>query len=83
LGWPNVDAMLREMTEAQFAEWVAYYQIEPWGTLVTDQQMAVWKAMYSNAHRPKGKRARKPEEYLLYKERTLDASELYEDEDEE
>ena len=36
MGWPNVDAMLREMTAEQFDEWIAYYQLEPFGILAED-----------------------------------------------
>ncbi len=76
--------MLREMTEAQFVEWIAFYQLEPFGTEVQDAQWATWKALYSNMHRGRGKRARKPEEYLLYREKPKDASDLFEcSEDEE
>lgn len=70
--------MMREMTAQQFDEWIAYYQIEPFGTLVTDAEWAHWKAIYANAHRKKDKPVLKSEKFLLFKEKKADASALYE-----
>ena len=78
LGYANVDAMLREMTAQQFTEWIAYYQLEPFGTLSNDSEWAHWKAIYTNAHIPKGKQRIKTEKFLLYKEKEKDASDVYE-----
>jgi hypothetical protein len=78
LGYANVDAMLREMTAQQFAEWIAYYQIEPFGTLSEDAEWAHWKSIYTNAHIRKGKPRIKTEKFLLYAEKPADASGLYE-----
>lgn len=83
LGWPNVDAMLREMPEQQFTEWLAYYQLEPFGILAEDMIAAHWKAIYCNTHRGHGKQARKIKDYLIFREQQKDASELFEAQDEE
>ena len=74
--------MLREMTAEQFDEWIAYYQLEPFGILAEDAEWANWKAIYVNAHRKKGKRAIKPEKFLMFKEQSFDASELFEEDEE-
>ena len=83
LGWPNVDAMLREMTSQQFDEWLAFYQLEPFGITAEDAEWAHWKAIYTSAHIPKGKRMPKPEKFLLFSDQKKDASEYYEANDEE
>ena len=83
MGYANVDAMMREMTAQQFNEWVAYYQIEPFGVLTEDAEWAHWKAMYANMHLKKGKRAIKPEKFLLFTEKRKDAADLYEADEEE
>ena len=83
LGWPNVDAMLREMTAEQFDEWIAYYQLEPFGILAEDALSAHWKAIYINAHREKGKRAKKVDKFLLFGEKEKSADDLYEGGDDE
>ena len=75
--------MLREMTEQQFVEWIAYYQIEPFGILAHDAEWAHWKSIYTNAHMKKGKQAIKTEKFLLYGEKDKDASDIYDDEDED
>lgn len=75
--------MMREMTEQQFREWIAYYQIEPFGTLMTDSEWASWKALYANAHLRKGKRPFRTEKFLLFtgKDKEKDASDIYEGSD--
>ena len=79
MGWPNVDAMLREMTAEQFDEWLAYYQLEPFGILAEDAMSAHWKAIYVNAHRKKGKQAVKTEKFLLFKDEKETADALFEE----
>lgn len=78
LGYANVDAMLREMTAQQFNEWIAYYQIEPFGILAEDVMQAHWKAIYVNAHRKQGKPNMKTDKFLCFKEKRADASDLFE-----
>lgn len=82
LGWPNVDAMMREMTAEQFDEWIAYYQLEPFGILAEDALSAHWKAIYTNAHRRNGKQVVKTEKFLLFTDEKKDASELFEEDEE-
>lgn len=74
--------MMREMTAQQFNEWLAYYQIEPFGVLTDDLQWAHWKSMYVNAHSKKGRRI-KLEKFQLFAEKQKDASEIFDAEDEE
>ena len=81
MGYPNVDAMLREMTAEQFDEWIAYYQIEPFGILANDAEWAHWKAIYVNAHLKKGKPKIKIDKFMMFREKTEDASAIFEDGD--
>ena len=83
LGWCNVDAMLREMTAKQFDEWLAYYQIEPFGILAEDAIAAHWKAIYANANRRKGKQAIKVDKFLLFRDEKKDAAAIFEDDEDE
>lgn len=73
--------MLREMTAEQFDEWIAYFQLEPFGIGAIDAEWAHWKAIYTNAHLRKGKRAIKPEKFLLFKEKQVDASGYFEEDE--
>ena len=75
--------MLREMTAQQFDEWLAFYQLEPFGIGAEDAEWAHWKAIYTNAHLRKGKRAPKPEKYLLFRDKEMDASGYFEANEEE
>lgn len=78
MGWPNVDAMMREMTSEQFDEWIAYYQLEPFGILAEDVISAHWKAIYCNTHRKKGKQALKTKQFLLFRDEKKNADDIFE-----
>lgn len=73
-----MDAMLREMTEQQFTEWLAFYQLEPFGLEVQDHLWAQWESIYVNGQRGRGKQKIKPEKFLLFREQPKDASGLFE-----
>ena len=79
LGWPNVDAMLREMSAKQFDEWMAYYQLEPFGILAEDLIAAHWKAIYCNSNRKSGKQAAKTEKFLVFRDEKETADTLLEE----
>lgn len=83
LGYANVDEMLSEISNKEFIEWIAYYQLEPFGILAEDALSAHWKAIYVNSHRPKGKSAKKVEKFLLFQDEKKDASVLFEQNDED
>ena len=71
--------MLSEISYKEFIEWIAYYQLEPFGILAEDALSAHWKAIYVNSQRGKGKRAQKVDKFLLFKEEQKDASALFEE----
>jgi len=54
------------MTSREFAEWMAFYEIEPFGDERGDLRMAILAALIANAHRdPKRrKRAYKPADFM-------------------
>jgi len=78
--------MLREMSAGQVDEWIAFYQMEPWGLQVWDALLAHLKAVIIGIMTPKGKTPPKPEKLLLWPERgrkRIDAElDPLEDEDE-
>ena len=62
--------MLREMTSEQLNEWMAFYQIEPWGLAVLDALTASIKALIININTPKGKsRIKKLDKLMLWPDR--------------
>lgn len=74
--------MLDSIPARTFSEWIAYYQLEPFGILAEDAISAHGKAMYANVHRKQGASAYKPEKFLIFKDEKKDASALFEEEDE-
>ena len=83
LGYPNPDAMLREMPAQQFDEWIAFYQLEPWGILAQDVISAHFKALYVNNNRKHGKSPYKIDKFLCYGEKKKNADDIFAATDEE
>lgn len=74
--------MLREMSTDQYFEWLAFHQEEPFGLPSLDYLFAHFKALFVNANLKKGKRAYKPEKFLVFgnhKKRELNPEEDEED----
>lgn len=53
------------MTHRELVEWAAYYQTEPWGEQRADLRAGVIAATVANVHRPKGRRAFQPADFVL------------------
>jgi hypothetical protein len=60
--WSHPDAMLAEMTVAEFEDWQTIYGIDPWGEERDDLRMAriVWAAL-----RPHYKRSIRERDFVL------------------
>lgn len=64
LGWVDVDAMLQSIPSRQLGEWMAYYELEPFGQDRADIPAAVVAAQVANTIPRKGGRAVSPNDYL-------------------
>lgn len=58
--------MLREMSSEQYFEWIAFYQLEPFGMASLDYLFAHFKALFVNSNLKKGKRPYKSEKFLVF-----------------
>lgn len=47
----TVDQLLRETTSAELTEWRAYYQLEPWGSLMDDRRHGIATSVLANVNR--------------------------------
>lgn len=74
-----MDGMLRQMPAHLLTEWMAYYNLEPFGEEVMDHHLATMTAILFNANRPKKEKARQPKDYKLWKQlrKAFDASEFF------
>ena len=54
----------------ELTEWMAFYQLEPFGEMRADLRSGVVAATFANAHRTKDARAFTPEDFMPYIERT-------------
>lgn len=73
--------MLDSIPARTLSEWIAYYQLEPFGILAEDAIAAHWKTMWVNTHRKHGTSAYKPDKFLTFREKQKDASTLFEEDD--
>lgn len=71
--------MMREMSSQHMDEWIAFYQIEPWGLAVIDNLLAHFKALTVNMNLPKGKKRYKQEKFLLWPEKENKQEASFED----
>jgi hypothetical protein len=56
--------MLSEISSVQFAEWMAYSRLEPWGEERDDLRMAIIASTIANVNRGKNTQAFKPQDFM-------------------
>lgn len=56
LGQPSVAACQRAISSAEFAEWMAYSRVEPFGAEVDHEMLATLTALFAETHRDEKKR---------------------------
>lgn len=56
--------MLSEITSKQFAEWMAYSRLEPWGEERDDLRMGIVASTVANVNRGKNQKAFKPTDFM-------------------
>lgn len=53
------------MSSAEFAQWMMYYQLEPFGAHRDNLHAAIIASLFANAHRGKGKPAFSVDDFML------------------
>ncbi len=56
--------MLNRISSRELAEWWEYYQLEPFGEERADLRNGIVAATIANVNRGKGKRAKKPQDFM-------------------
>ncbi len=56
--------MLSEITSKQFAEWMAYSRLEPWGEDRDDLRMGIMASTMANVNRGKNQKPYKPQDFM-------------------
>jgi hypothetical protein len=56
--------MLSEISSRDFAEWMAYSRLEPWGQDRDDLRMGIIASTIANANRGKGQKAFTPDQFM-------------------
>ncbi len=56
--------MLSEISSRDFAEWMAYSRLEPWGEERDDLRMGIIASTIANANRGKGQKPFTPQQFM-------------------
>lgn len=60
-----MDGLLNELSSQQLAEWLAFFQLEPWGEERADLRAGIVASTIANVNRPaKRKKAFEPKEFM-------------------
>ena len=60
-----MEGLLTEMSSLQLAEWLAFFQLEPWGEERADLRAGIIASTIANVNRsPKRKKAYEPKEFM-------------------
>lgn len=65
MGKPNVDVLLRRMSAKQFREWIAFYELEPFGDIRADYRSAQVVQVIAAVNRGKDQKVPTLQECLL------------------
>lgn len=65
LGQPSVDTMLSNLSARELDEWVAFFELEPFGDTRGDIQMAQLCTLVANIARDRRQRAYRIKDFLL------------------
>ena len=66
LGYRHPDVMLRELTALQYAEWVMYYQVDPFGEQRADLRAGIIASTMSNRWRVKHEQSVQPIDFMPF-----------------
>lgn len=56
--------MLADLSAREWAEWLAYYALEPWGFPAADQRLGLLASTVAAPHMPRGKKV-DPSDFML------------------
>lgn len=76
LGEVHPDYLLPRLTSRQLSEWMAYFDLRPFGQDYTDQQIAQVACILANANRKPYSEPHKLEDFLPHKEREQSPGEM-------
>lgn len=71
----SVEELLHTVSARELQDWIAYWNVEPWGAYRDNLHMATLAALTFNVNRGKGERSKKPEDFM-YREQVVADDEL-------
>jgi hypothetical protein len=70
----TVRELLSKLSSDEISEWMAFYQLEPFGDFRADYRSALVTSTFANAHRQKDSPPFKPEDFMPFIEKVSTAS---------
>jgi hypothetical protein len=70
----TVRELLSKLGSDEISEWMAFYQLEPFGDFRADYRSALVTSTFANAHRQKDSPPFKPEDFMPFIEKVSTAS---------
>jgi hypothetical protein len=70
----TVRELLSKLGSDELSEWMAFYQLEPFGDFRADYRSALATSTFANAHRQKDSPPFKPEDFMPFIEKVSTAS---------
>ena len=67
LGVADVSGLLDSLPNRAILEWIAYYELEPWGEARADTRTAIIAATTYNMNRGRGQPARQVADFMAHK----------------
>lgn len=64
--------MLARMSSREFHEWIAFYEIDPWGDQRADVRAGIIASTLANIHRDKHAKAFKPQDFMWFIDRPVE-----------
>ena len=64
LGYPHPDVLLSQITSKQLGEWMAYYNVEPFGDTRRDLRSGIVASVLANIYRKKGAKQYTPADFM-------------------
>ena len=68
----SVKRAQKEIDSAEFTEWMAFHNVNPFTFKTTEQVLATIATILANVHRKSGRRPFKPDDFLPHTTRKID-----------
>lgn len=77
----TVQELLERVSSRELTEWMAFYQLEPWGTEIWDFRAGLIAAAVANAHRGRKTRPFRPTDFMPHWDEPVQEEQSWEEQE--